>query len=267
MNIGPKGTGAIDLKDLSILDSLGQWMSKNSESIYGTSPSPLPMQSWGVSTMKNNRLYLHVFKWPANNKLIVGGLKSKVTNAWFLEDAGKKNLHVTRLNPTDICIRLTNKMPDRVNTVIVLDIEDKIETEPIRIATPGMNLRLLAFDAELHGKDLRFGDGKFKRYYVDNWVNKEQWMEWKFRVLKSASYKIMLNYTGSEESGGSFIILTDNIQLKGKIPDIQRKGEVNSIFSGTIYLKKGIHHLQIKPESITKSELMKILEVSLITAK
>ena len=54
MNIGPKGHGAFDQKDIAILNGIGNWMTKNGESIYGTTAGPLPYHSWGVSTQKKN---------------------------------------------------------------------------------------------------------------------------------------------------------------------------------------------------------------------
>ena len=56
-----KGDGTFDVKDLYILNGIGKWMNTNGASIYGTTASGLPLQNWGVSTLKNNKLYLHVF--------------------------------------------------------------------------------------------------------------------------------------------------------------------------------------------------------------
>src|SRR5262249_7581063 len=78
MNIGPMGDGRIDPKDVAILKGIGDWWKLNSDSIRGTTRTPLPVQTWGESTVKGNTLYLHVFNWPTNGPLIVGGLKSKV---------------------------------------------------------------------------------------------------------------------------------------------------------------------------------------------
>src|SRR5690606_4252029 len=89
MNIGPKGDGRIDTKDQRILDSLAIWMKKYENSIYKASSSPLPLQSWGAITRKDNLLYLHVFDWPKNNKLLIGGLKSEVIKVYSMADQKK----------------------------------------------------------------------------------------------------------------------------------------------------------------------------------
>ena len=69
-------------------------MRVNHESIYATQASPFKTLSWGRCTQKpitgGTRLYLHVFDWPADGKLIVPNLGSPVTNCYSL--AGKKKL-------------------------------------------------------------------------------------------------------------------------------------------------------------------------------
>ncbi len=266
MNIGPMGNGAIDPKDLAALDSIGEWMSKNGESIYGTNHSSLPMQSWGFSTRKDNRLYLHVFDWPVDNKLVVGGLKSNCKSARIISGKPTGNLKINRINPLDICIQLPAVKPDRIN-VIVLETEGDIETDSVRVISPCMNTRLLAFDADLQGGGFHYGDGKAKRYYVDGWKSSEQWLEWKFRTLESDSFHVILKFAGSNGSGGSFVLSVDNTRLQGNVPVLQQKEEINSLFLGTIQLVDGVHLLQIKPEQITNTELMKILEIVLVPVK
>ena len=109
MNIGPKGDGTFDKPDLAILNGIGKWMHKNGESIYGTTASSLPLQSWGVSTLKKNKLYLHVFSWPSDGKLYVGGLKSNIDKVYLLADS-KRTFDVKRLNEKDILITSSKKI-------------------------------------------------------------------------------------------------------------------------------------------------------------
>ena len=84
MNIGPMGDGNIDPKDVAILKGIADWWKLNGDSIHGTTRTPLPVQAWGESTRKGNALYLHVFRWPTNGELVVGGLKSNVKAAKWI---------------------------------------------------------------------------------------------------------------------------------------------------------------------------------------
>jgi alpha-L-fucosidase len=70
-------------------------------------------------------LYLHVFDWPTNGKLEVPGLKSKVKKAYLLADKKRVKLPVRRQSKEKIVITAPSKAPDPVNTVIVLEIENK----------------------------------------------------------------------------------------------------------------------------------------------
>ena len=61
LNIGPQPNGELPATALDRLQGIGRWMRKNGESIYGTTATSLGEQPWGVTTQKDNRLFLHVF--------------------------------------------------------------------------------------------------------------------------------------------------------------------------------------------------------------
>ena len=62
LNIGPRPDGTLPDKSLQRLEAMGKWLGKYGETIYGTSAGIVPEQSWGVSTRKGHRNFLHVFK-------------------------------------------------------------------------------------------------------------------------------------------------------------------------------------------------------------
>ncbi|MBQ8937919.1 MAG: alpha-L-fucosidase, partial [Bacteroidaceae bacterium] len=61
LNIGPQPNGELPATALDRLQGIGSWMRQNGESIYGTTATSLGEQPWGVTTQKDNRLFLHVF--------------------------------------------------------------------------------------------------------------------------------------------------------------------------------------------------------------
>lgn len=264
MNIGPKGDGAFDSKDLNILQGIGAWMKNNSESIYGSVASPLPLQSWGVSTLKGNTLYLHVFNWPADHKLYVGGLQSEWSKMYLL--ANKNALTANRINENDVMIDLPAKMPDTMNTVIAIELKGPIKTDSVRVLAADMPVhRLLAFDAQLHGEKFGYGDGKAGKYYVQGWKSANQWLSWTFRTTKPATFTINMKYLAGEGNGGTFLLQTGNHSKEIKITG---SGSNTKVFTeenmDTIELPAGTHQLIIKPVSIDKGELMKLLELQLL---
>lgn len=264
MNIGPMGDGEFAPEDTAILQGIGRWMSKNSASIYQTTKTALPYQSWGVSTRKNNLLYLHVFNWPKNGQLIVGGLKSGISKAWVLAD--KKELKFSRLDPLDVAIHLPAQAPDTSNTVIVLETTTgKIETDTVRLlASRETTNRLLAFDARLEGKGFGFGDGKTSSYYVEGWKNTNQSVNWDFRLIEPATYKILLKYAADNVDEGTYELSSGNHKVKGSVEAIAKGVQVKEQELGTVSLEPGAHSLSITPVEIKKAGLMKILEIQLI---
>lgn len=262
MNIGPMGDGEFAPEDVAILNGIAGWMDKNAESIYKTSKTPLPFQSWGVSTRKGNLLYLHVFKWPADGKIIVGGLKSDISKAWLLADPSKKELSFQRINPLDISISVPSKASDTVNTVVVLATKGDIKTDTVRLLSGSITNRLLAFDAELLGKGFGFGDGKAGKYYLDGWSKKDQSVKWNFRLLKPVTYKITIKYLADASDAGKFECRINNEVKQGEALSSE-KDEIKSSSLGDVILPAGVHTLQIIPTAINKSNLIKILEIQL----
>ncbi|MGN6368277.1 MAG: alpha-L-fucosidase, partial [Phycisphaerae bacterium] len=106
LNIGPKGDGTIDENATRILQGIGSWMDVNADSIRGTSRTPLDRQPWGDSTLKDHTLYLHVFHWPNDGRLVIAGLQTNITNAYFLADKDKHPLQPARLNENDSVIHI-----------------------------------------------------------------------------------------------------------------------------------------------------------------
>lgn len=263
-NIGPKGDGSLDERDTRILDSVGLWTNKNEESIYGAEKSPLPMPAWGVATQNNNRIYLHIFDWPENGKLTVGGLISDISKAYFLVDPSKKSLPVKRLAPSDVSINLPSKAPDESNSVVVLEIKGKVSADTIRRIESSVTNRLLVFDADAHGEGFRFGDGKTNRYNVENWKSKEQYLSWDFYSLQPASYKVVLKYLSDANAGGTYNLKLDEFSRNAEAGLNHKSGPVITEELGIASLKAGRNKLTIKPIDIKKIELMKLLEVQLI---
>jgi len=265
MNIGPMGDGRMDAKDLEILNGIGKWMTVNNESISATTATPLPLQSWGVSTRKKEVLYLHVFNWPSNGQLIVGGLKSNVKKAYLLADPAKKSLKTKRINELDLVITLTDKAPDGNNSVIVLETDGKIETDPIRLLTGWKTKqRLLAYDAQQQGNGFKYGDGKTDRFYVEGWNKKDQSLSWTLRVNEPMKFNTNLKYIALADGGGQLQLKVDGAILFDKIEINDKQNGPATKRIGELSLKPGIHTLSIIPTVITGSEILKLLEVELV---
>ncbi|HEY0677663.1 MAG TPA: alpha-L-fucosidase [Chitinophagaceae bacterium] len=267
MNIGPKGDGTFDEKDKNILKGISSWINKNRESIYEVKKSPLPMQSWGVTTANSKKVYLHVFDWPADGKLYVGGLNQPLSKAYLLSDPSK-TFQVTKLH-NDAVITVPRKMPDTMNTVIVISLDRALQPDSLRYISPNVTTRLLAYDAMQQGNGFSFGDGKTDRYYIEGWRSADQFLIWNIRHSVPAQYKLIIKYIAPKESaGGSYAVSVNDINVERKV---QNTSSSNRIITEELFIipfnTAAEHRLQIRPVTITKAELMKLLELQLVPVK
>jgi alpha-L-fucosidase len=121
LNVGPTAEGVIPAPSVQRLREMGAWMKVNGEAIYGTSASPFKDQlPWGRVTRKGTTLYLHVFAWPKDGKLLVPGLKNKVGAAKLLAGGGKLAAQTT---PAGVVVTLPAAAPDPLSSTVALTLD------------------------------------------------------------------------------------------------------------------------------------------------
>ncbi len=122
LNVAPDGEGVIPEGSVQPLQDAGKWMAVNSESIYGCGSSGLPSPDWGKITAKGDNLYLHVFQWPADGKLLVPNPRGNVKQAFLLADPGKSPLS-TAVSEKGLSITVPRQAPCAIDSVIVLALD------------------------------------------------------------------------------------------------------------------------------------------------
>ena len=127
LNIGPKSDGTIPAESVTRLAEIGAWMKTNGEVIYATKGSPLGQLAWGRCTRKeqfgNTTLYLSVFDWPKNGKLLVPGLKNEIISAKLLIKGKKLK---TSTDDAGVAITVPAEVPDPIATVIKLEVKGMV---------------------------------------------------------------------------------------------------------------------------------------------
>lgn len=61
INVPARPDGTFDERAASIMNEVGNWLQKYGESIYGTRGGPFYPGGWGVSTQRDDRVFLHLF--------------------------------------------------------------------------------------------------------------------------------------------------------------------------------------------------------------
>ncbi len=251
MNVGPKGDGTIDETDRKIFTSIGDWMRVNGESIWGCERTPLAVQNWGTSTLKGNRLYLHVFEWPKDGKLVLAGVKNDPRSARLLSDPTRV-VSVKRTNPLDLELSLPASAPDAANSVVVLEFSEPLQAQFSRLLTPGgAPTTLHVFDGKLAGKNIGYMDGKRNRDVTTNWSQKDSGVDWPVRVTEARKVRIRINYASPGNMGGSFQIRFGRNALEGMVKPRGKDAALTTLDLGDVELPVGEYTVSIRPLAIT----------------
>lgn len=118
LNVGPMANGKIQQEFVDTLKAVGNWLQQYGETIYGTRGNIITPQSWGTVTVKNNSLYVHLFKKPETPYLFIPGIDRKIVTAFMFD--GKKAVRFKQ-QPEGVFIYLDNITFNDVNTVIELE--------------------------------------------------------------------------------------------------------------------------------------------------
>jgi len=127
LNVGPTAEGEFPQGSIDALKQIGAWMKVNGEAIYGTKGSPLDTLTWGRCTSKDSKngtiLYLSVFKWPGDGKLLVPGLKNTVSSTKLLSNGATLK---TSADKDGLIINIPAQAPDNIASVIKLEVQGTI---------------------------------------------------------------------------------------------------------------------------------------------
>jgi alpha-L-fucosidase len=118
LNVGPQPNGKIPSAALDRLQAIGEWTSRYGETIYGTVAGDVPVQEWGVTTRKGNRLFVHIFDY--KEKELHLPLQGKVKKA-FVYDT--KQMLKTKRTEEGISI-FFEEIPSGTDYVVELEMRD-----------------------------------------------------------------------------------------------------------------------------------------------
>jgi alpha-L-fucosidase len=277
LNVGPTSEGLIPQPSIDRLAEVGQWVKVNSESVYGTAPSPFPYElPWGIITTKPGKVYLHVFDWP-KNELVLYGLESHVRSAWLLSN--KHPLKITqttdaKLDHHALTIQLPAAPPDKNDSVIVLDIVGDPKGDTSLIQQPDNSVTLPGYLSDVHKsgtEGLRFDS----RGVIERWLTKDEWLAWDFKVTNPGAFDVVVvtseqKYGANWEGGHEVNIELANQKLHGIVNnDGKRENPANPYWKyvvskiGRITMDQpGKYNLTLKPELIRAEKKLGLTLVS-----
>jgi len=133
LNIGPTSEGIIPQPEIDRLLAIGKWLKTNGEAIYATEAGPyvdgLP---WGRVTQKAQpnggmTLYLHVWNWPADGKILLPGVKQSARSGRLLANGAAVT---TAMTDAGLVVTLPGSAPDPDASVAELEFDQPVLLAP-----------------------------------------------------------------------------------------------------------------------------------------
>jgi alpha-L-fucosidase len=124
LNVGPTAEGEIPAPSVERLEEVGRWLEVNGEAIYGTLGNPLDRPPrWGRITQKSGKLYLHVFDWPKDGKLLVPIANQPLKARLLAQPGATLTFHRSQAG---LELVVPAEPPGPRPSVIVLDLEGPV---------------------------------------------------------------------------------------------------------------------------------------------
>jgi len=268
LNVGPTGEGLIPQPSVERLEEIGKWMDANGESIYGTGASPFPKLSWGRCTTKKSEggttLYLHVFDWPKDGKLLLPGLESKVQSAQMLVGGAKLKFEKTE---NGVVLDLPAEAPDANASVIKMEIagKPKVVQMFIKPAADGsivLPAALVDFGIPKKGGAPSLQQSA-KGVEISSWSNPEALVSWSFSGLQAGNYEVLAEISGLQNTKATLEIGPAAPALNVDVSGIKKTKEAEDVEQLPVsFTATGDYH-KFETQSLGKIEIKEAGEMTL----
>ena len=117
LNTGPLPDGTIQEENVDTLMVMAKWLDKYGETIYGTRKGPIGPRNWGVTTAKDNKVYLHLLAWK-DESILIPQIDRKIKSAKFFAD--ERPIAFTQ-NENGITLTVPHNIRKHLETIVVLE--------------------------------------------------------------------------------------------------------------------------------------------------
>lgn len=117
LNVGPMPNGKIQPEFVSTLKEIGKWLNNNGETIYGTRGGPISPKSWGVTTQKGNKVYVHLLNIE-NYNVLLPEFGKKIKNISMFNDGSKLTF---KQDSFGIAVQIPKEKIDPIDTILLLE--------------------------------------------------------------------------------------------------------------------------------------------------
>jgi alpha-L-fucosidase len=264
LNVGPTSLGEIPQPEVDRLTEIGRWLAVNGQAIYGSTASPFRRYTFdGRCTVKDNRLFVHVFHWPSDG-IQLTGLKTRVTSAVFLDGGASAEIQASVDSSGSPVLTIRRPVhADPLATVVVLDLVGPPEVDnssaTVVRAGPDGSLRLIADDASIDGSQARLeGD------HIGYWTDASDAVCWVVASPTAGEYEVQLIYACDDRAFGSqYRITAGDSSASGTIRATGGWNQFVTEEPGRLRLTAGANRVTVRATAMPRGAVMNLREVRL----
>lgn len=119
LRVTPTPDGAIPTGQRAVLEQMGRWLSQHTESIYETRAGAIAPAEWGVSTQKQNKIYIH-YLLDRGGTLVFPVSIGSVRSAYNFDHGAAMDLSVRE---GENVLEIPTREIDPIDTILVLEVD------------------------------------------------------------------------------------------------------------------------------------------------
>lgn len=275
LNIGPDARGRVPEQAAATLRGVGAWVELHGEAIYGTSAGPFQRLVWGRATQKPGALYLHVWEWPRDGRLVVP-MQGLVQSARLLGSEAPLRWAADAGAGGQLVLELPAQPVDSACSIVRLDLAGEVLPLPF-LVYPGADghLMLTPHDAQLEGPSLRvervgvIGDVQHNLGY---WLDPSATATWPLGIAagQADEYRIEVHLACADAAAGARMCF--EVEGGAKTPEFRVPGTggwqaYRVLEIGTIALAEGSQQLRLRALSKPGEAVVNVRAVSLVPVR
>ncbi len=254
LNIGPDARGRVPEQAAATLRGVGAWMRVNGQAIHGTNASPFQRLAWGRATQKPGALYLHVWDWPADGRLVVP-MAGKVRAARLLGSDAPLRAEASEAESGRLVVELPRSPVDPACSVVRLELEGAVEPMPFLLFPGGDGaIALTPHDATLDGPSIRverigvIGD---VRHNIGYWLDPSATASWPLGIgpRQGGRYRVEAEIACADAAAGSKVRLEVDGAENGAeltVPGTGGWQQYRTVTVGDVTIAPGEHRLVLR---------------------
>ncbi|MBM4110734.1 MAG: carbohydrate-binding protein [Phycisphaerae bacterium] len=275
LNIGPDAHGRVPEQAERALRGVGAWMAVHGEAIGGTTASPFQRLPWGRATQKSGALYLHVWDWPTDGRLVVP-MQGKVRGARLLGSDAVIRAAASEQDAGRLVVELPAQPVDPACSVVRLDLDGDVLPMPFLVFPDASGtLALTPHDATLEGPSIRIervgviGDVK---HNIGYWLDPAATAAWPIGIGSSQAgmYRVEVDLACADAAAGSLVKLEIEGGAGAPVFTVPATGGWQSyriVEAGTVELPMGSHRAILRALSKPGEAVANIQSIRLIRVK